>query len=964
MKIYPLASKIRVLAGASLFAVAVAAAPAQAQSAAPQQSAPNAEATAWGVPLTDVTPDPAIRYGRLANGMKYAIMHNAVPKGGAAVRLHFDFGSLGEKDDERGLAHFIEHMAFNGTKNVPEGEMVRILERQGLKFGPDTNAVTGFDMTMYMLNLPKADEQRVDTALMLMREVAGNVTFDPAAVDRERGVLLGERRARDTFQLHQVTDQLAFMMPQAAYKDRLPIGTAEVIQTAPAERLKSLYQRYYRPENATFVFVGDVDPAEIERKVRETFSDWNGSGEAGADLDPGSVDFTRATEFDTFVDPAAAHQITISSYRPWADPVDDRADRRKELVEALARGMFNRRMQRIVNSSDSVILHGAMSEDENDELALGTSVTVVAKDGSWKEGVQIAEQELRRALRHGFTQAELDLQRAEFAGKLKSAAQQEEARTHAAVAGNIVNAIGKQELVTSPEWNLAFYDQVDETIGLDEVNEAVRDMWSGSPPLVHVASKVPLTGTEVAGIFGQSRQAAVTPPTDEAALEFAYDSFGQPGQIVADTRIADLGTRTIRFANNVKLNIKQTDFEPGKVSYSVRLAGGNVILPKDKPGLFVMASMLSAVAGTEKHSLEDLKTLTAGKQVKPGFIAASDAFISQGTTTSDDLGLQMKLSAAYLTDPGMRPEATAQWKSVSALIDKQFQALPKTLLDTRLPYLLSQGDGRIGMPPGEHLAQRSFAELEPILDQAAAAAPIEVTIVGDIPEQAAIEAVANSFGALPQRQLDWEPAAAVRQVEFRSGGEPILLTHSGDADQALVGGVWRTDDDADYREVVGLDILKEVLDLMLTDAVREQLGASYGVSLGSSMSSTYQDFGYVSVDSVVSPASAEAVDKVIIDTVERLRQQPVDADLLARAKNPLLEEIAKNMRENNYWVAALGEAQSEPERLERIRQRRALVESIDAADLQSLAREFLTPDNMVRVRVVSDKQVGSSAAAS
>ena len=164
--------------------------------------------------------------------MRYAIMRNALPKGAGALRLRFEFGSIGEAENERGLAHFIEHMAFNGSTNVPEGEMVKILERQGLKFGPDTNASTGFDTTTYMLDLPRADGAQLDTAMMLMREVAGEVKFDPKAVDRERGVILGERRARDTFQLHQIIDQIGFQVPATPYPNRLPIGTETVLKTA------------------------------------------------------------------------------------------------------------------------------------------------------------------------------------------------------------------------------------------------------------------------------------------------------------------------------------------------------------------------------------------------------------------------------------------------------------------------------------------------------------------------------------------------------------------------------------------------------------------------------------------------------------------------------------------------------------------------------------------------------------
>jgi zinc protease len=203
----------RVSCAAIAVAVASATAPAVA-STVPAKQAVNG----WGVRLTDVTPDPSIRYGTLPNGMKYAIMRNATPKGTASVRLQIAFGSIGETENERGLAHFIEHMAFNGTTHVPEGDMVKILERQGLAFGPDTNAVTGFDTTTFMLELPKSDDEHIDTAMFLFREIGSEVKFDPAAIDRERGVILSEERSRDNFRLHQVVDQLDFQLPGTPYQ--------------------------------------------------------------------------------------------------------------------------------------------------------------------------------------------------------------------------------------------------------------------------------------------------------------------------------------------------------------------------------------------------------------------------------------------------------------------------------------------------------------------------------------------------------------------------------------------------------------------------------------------------------------------------------------------------------------------------------------------------------------------------
>ena len=269
------------------------------------EEAANEEAALWPHEASDLEPDPDVRYGVLENGMRYAVMQNDTPSGTGAVRLRFDVGSMAEADDQQGLAHFTEHMIFNGSENVEEGEMIRILERHGLAFGPDTNAYTSFDETVYQLDLPAVDEETLDTAFFLMRETASNVAFDAEAIDRERGVVLSELRVRNTYGYRYTTSLWSFLFPDAAFPARWPIGTAEVLQTAPRERFLDLYQRYYTPERAMFVFVGDVEPDEIVARIEDTFSDWAQPDDAGADPELGEV-AERPLTAGFFYDPGHA----------------------------------------------------------------------------------------------------------------------------------------------------------------------------------------------------------------------------------------------------------------------------------------------------------------------------------------------------------------------------------------------------------------------------------------------------------------------------------------------------------------------------------------------------------------------------------------------------------------------------------------------------------------------------------
>src|SRR5580658_65221 len=270
--------------------------------AAAPSDAPKLEPGAWPQAHSDLKPDPAIRFGALPNGMRYAIMKNATPPGQVSMRLRFDVGSLMERDDQQGLAHFLEHMAFNGSTNVPtRGDMVKDLERLGLAFGADTNAGTDFADTTYKFDLPKSDDQTVDTSLMLLREVAGNLTLSQAAMDQERGVILSEERLRDTPSYRIVKQRFGFEMVGQRPPERFPIGLVPVIQNAKADLLADIYHHYYRPERATLVVVGDVDPAALEAKIKARFGDWKGQGPAGADPDLGKV-ATRGPDFKLAVE--------------------------------------------------------------------------------------------------------------------------------------------------------------------------------------------------------------------------------------------------------------------------------------------------------------------------------------------------------------------------------------------------------------------------------------------------------------------------------------------------------------------------------------------------------------------------------------------------------------------------------------------------------------------------------------
>ena len=954
------AASVLALASAAIAAPAPIVTLPMARPAAAVTPTPPAPLNAWGRSSPDIPSDPSVRFGRLANGMKYAIRANSTPQGAASVRMHFNFGSIAETDRERGLAHFIEHMAFNGTTGVPEGEMKRILERHGLAFGADTNAFTSYDSTLYVLELPKAGDELIDLTLFLMREVASEVKFDPAAIDRERGVILSEKRSRDGYQLRRAMENITYHMPASAFAVGLPIGTEQVLKSAKATELADLYRRYYRPENATLVIAGDIDPAAVEARIQAKFGSWTGKGKAGPALDRGRVDLARPSDFASFADPAVETTVMITRYRPWEDPADTKARRRELMIQQVALGLLTRRLQVIANSPDAKIISAGAAQSPARDLAWATSISAVAPEGEWQGALATVEQEARRALEHGFTASELRVQLSDMHGGLKMAADQASTRRSSALADSVVGIIDGNDIITTPQFRLDFFREIRPTITVPEVNTMIRKLWAGSAPLVYVTDKKPVAKTEMAQVLADSAKVAVLPHKDTGPQKFAYDSYGPPGTVVADSRIDDLGIRSVRFANNVRLNIKKTNFEKGAVRYSVRIAGGDLALPRDKIGLSALISTLSPIAGLEKHSAEDLKQIFAGRGVQPGLAVGTDAIVAAGRTIPKDLALQMKLSAAFVTAPGYRPEAATRWRGLVPIFDKQWRATPQGVMGAKVPGVLANDDPRFSFPEASALSARTLEEAKTVLTPLFNKAPIEIGIVGDVDEAATIDAVAKSFGALPARDAFAPEYKEARQAHFRQSLAPVRLTHGGPANQAVLVAAWATTDDDDQKDTVGLVLLADVLRLELNDKLREELGDTYTVAVSSASSDIYDGYGYLRLSTIVAPDKLASVEEATREVVAKLRDKPIEADLLARARNPNLERIDRQQRENGYWLDLVDEAQGNPDRLQRHRLRKDFYRTMTADYVQTLARRYLAPEKMLAVHIVSDRVTTAS----
>ncbi|CAN5720851.1 insulinase family protein [soil metagenome] len=902
----------------------------------------------WAQARSDVPADPEIRFGALPNGMRYALRKQSIPAGQAALRLRFDAGSLQETDAQAGLAHFLEHMAFNGSKNVPEGDMVKILERLGLAFGADTTASTDLDETIYKLDLPRTDAETLDTSLMLLREAAGNLTIDQAAVDRERGVVLSEERARDNPASRVYRARQAFLLKDQLPPRRDPIGKVEVLKNAPAGLIKDYYQHYYRPERAVLVAAGDFDLDAMEARIKAKFGDWQPTGPAGPDPALGPV-APRGPEAKLVIEAGAPLSLQLAWIHGPDNSPDSLAKRRSDLIEYLGFQVLNRRFSTLSRAADPPFLGaGAFKRDEYDAAEL-TMVAVDAEASRWKDALTAADQEQRRAIRFGVRQDELDREIEEVRANIKADAAGAATRTPGQLANEIAGSLSDNDVVTNPAQDAVFFEQSVKGLKAAEVSAALKAAFTGDGPLIFMTSPKEIAGGEPALLtaLDASRKLEVTPPTGATAVAWPYTTFGAPGKVATSKDVTDLDTTFVTFENGVRLTVKPTHFKDDEVLVRVNVGGGRVDMPRDhQSGAWAASTYVEG--GLSKISAEDMERVLARRVYGAQFSIGDDAFVFSGGTRPDDLDIQLQVLAAYVAEPGWRPEAFARLKSASKTFHDQYESTDSGVLSRDLGALLRSGDERWVFPSRAEMAEAKLADLKDEISPAIASGPIEVVIVGDVTVEKATELVAATFGALPQRQAPPPADPAKRQVAFPAGvTTPVERTHKGRADQAIGYLAWPTTGFfANPQKARDTAVMGEVLELRLIDELRETQGATYSPQVSYNHSMVWPTWGYVSANVEIPPEKLPAFFADVRKIAADMRSKDISPDELERAKKPRIDQFEKARETNGYWLNELSGAQADPRRLDATRAILPGTERVTIADVRRAAQDVLVDDKM------------------
>lgn len=916
---------------------------------------------AEALPAPALAPDPTVVWGHLDNGLRYALMHSEQPKDKVTIRLRVACGSLQEAEAQRGLAHYLEHLAFNGTTNYPPGTLVTRLQHLGLAFGAHTNAHTSFEETVYKLDLPDAKPETIATGLGVMSDWAGGMLLQPAEVEKERGVILSELRDRDGANLRQTREVFHLQYAGTQLADRLPIGYAETISKADRELIASYYDAWYRPDGMVLVVVGAIDPQAVEQQVRAALNAVAARGPVVAQpvlgaLDPGApVNVLHLPDSE-------AEDTTVMVQRIMTEPLptDSVAHRRAELLRGLAEAVLARRISALVEKDPACPLQGADAFSYHFAGFAHAGIQGVAKPGRALDALRLIAREYARLVAYGPTPTELATETKAWAVRLDTAVAQAGTRTNPQLAQAIYQALAYQQTFLSPEQERALEGSLLPTITAADIVEELR-AYRARP------------GREVAAVYGREdlgagadaairsvlAQVASEPlvrPTDQVLAPWGYPTDFERQHAAGFWTMDPSEDQGVigQVRGGLRIQTRASTAQPNQILVQLRFDTG---VTKRAAGIGELIERGFLAGGLGKHAADEEATLFADSSVKLfGISVGEDAVSLTASCTPSDYQRCLERLAAHVSDPGWRPEAEARVKQAWL---EELKAVPSDVEATterRLQWLLVGGDPARRQATVAEVDAVTFAQAKAWLTPILRSAPLTVTVVGDLAQaNGHPDVVFSSEGrrtfAAPATAMEVRkqlPAAPVPAP----GREDLAITSS--VPKALVRIVWPSDDIYDIRQTRRTNLLAQCLSERLRIVIREELGAAYSPGAWNVASEAYRGSGAINASIGVTPEQAAKVVEVALALADKLAASGIDDALLDQVKAPVIKGLAARKQRNDWWLGTvMPRLATQPFRLTWAAEIEPDFAAVTAAELSILAKRFLGHEHALVVVGIS-----------
>lgn len=916
------------------------------------------EGARYGTDLNDKVPvDDLIARGKLGNGLTYYIRENKQPENRLILRLVVNAGSILEEGDQQGLAHFVEHMAFNGTEHFAKHDLVDYLESIGMQFGPEINAYTGFDETVYKLTVPTENPEVVEKSFLMLADWASSLSFEPNEIDKERGVIIEEWRLGRGADGRMQDKYIPVLFQGSKYAERLPIGKKEILESFAHERLKSFYSDWYRPDLMAVIAVGDAPAADIRRLIDKYFGGLVGpENPRKRALSP--VPDHEETLYSIVTDPEATNAVVEMLFKRDTEDQLLVRDYREMIVNRLFDSMLNQRFYELTQAPDPPFLFGVSNNVPFVRTKSVHDLASLVPDGGVERGLIALVTEARRVRLHGFTEGELNRAKKEMLKFFENAFKERDKTDSNTLADEYIRNFLTEEVIPGIAYEYDLYRNYSPGISLNEVNNLARDLVSTENRVIIVTgpektdSPMPGKGALAAVIAGAESR-AIEAYTDQMSGTELVAEKPAPGKVVKEKTFPASGIIEWTLDNGAVVVLKPSDFKNDEILFTALSPGGTSLVSDADFVSAQLSPSIVAASGAGGYSQVELTKLLAGKNayVSPFINDIQEGF--SGSCTPDELETMLQLLYLFTTAPRKDSAAYESFKQRINELIRNRDLRPETLFYDTLQNLVTQNHFRSRPLNMELLKEMDLEKAFRIYTRQFNDASNFTYFLAGAFEPSAVRGLVETYiGGLPAMgsKETWKDPG----IEFPSGiaEKKVVKGINEKSSIALAFGgplPWKRE------TLINLRSLEAILDIKLRETVREDASGTYGIRVQADMARAPKEKYSFYISFSCDPFRVDELVGLVFEDLKWARTGVIDESFLVKAREQMKRSYEKSIKTNGYWLDNLENAyfyKDDPEALLKVP---ALVDAVTADTVREVASRVLNPDSYVKVVLYPEK---------
>jgi zinc protease len=906
--------------------------------------------------------DPKVKIGRLENGFTYYIRENKKPEKRVEMRLVVNAGSVLEDEDQLGLAHFVEHMAFNGTTHFEKNELKNYLESIGIRFGPELNAYTSFDETVYMLTIPSDSVNLLDKGFLVMEDWAHGLTFDEVEIDKERGIIVEEWRRGQGFNQRLRDKYLPVVYHNSKYAERLPIGKKETIENCNYESLRRFYRDWYRPDLMALVIVGDIESGYVEEKIKNHFSSLT-IPENSRERVVYDVPDNEGTLSCIVTDKEAPYNMIFLLNKNDARIQNTFADFLYDLRYTFITGILNQRLIELTELENPPIIsasfsYGGLGARNKDAL----QGFVLVGDGGVNKGLETILQEVERVDRYGFTSGEWKRYRMDLLKRYETAFAEREKTESRKLADEYKRNFLDKEPIPGIEFEYAFVKENIDKITLEEINDLAAKIISPDNRIIVIGAPEDQTTylpaeQDVLSVAKKVNESDLVNYVDEQVATELMVEKPVPGSILTEKSVEKIGAIDLELSNGVRVILKPTDFKNDEVMLSAFSMGGHSVYPDEDHFTALNADGIIKETGVGDYSVSDISKILAGKSV---YVAPFISYETEGITANSktsDIESMLQLIYLYFTD--LRDDSSS-FNSYVIKKKKLFENLskePQNFFFDKYYRIKSQDHPRGDyLPTSEDWEGIDYERAREIYrDRFSDAENFTFIMVGSFDPEIVKPLLKQYIASLPT----WKREESFIDLKIRPPHEKTReKVYRGSDPKSLAMIYFEKEIPWNEYDAFMINALKDLLSIRYVDLLREEMSGVYTIRVNAGQEKIPYEHAWMQIMIPCAPESADTLISVSLAEIVKIQREGVDPELIGKVKEAQKRSLQVKLQDNQFWMNTIQDALMLETDLNNMI-RKEYIDKISSEEIQRVASQYIDADRYLEVILFPETEDGT-----